>query len=173
MAKVEGSKATAIRDYMTANPNSTPAQVAEGLADRGVTARQVYNVRSGVAAKKAKAKKASRKKSVGKKTPATEVGDANAADGKNVKAGRGKSRPYPQRTLEEALAVPKAIKEKTNGRPMDTEQVAKATLNLTKLNNRFFYLAAASRDYGLTIGSRDTDEIALALNQASFPRFVG
>ena len=102
------------------------------------------------------------KKSATKKSPPAKNGQKKISDSKESKTGRGKSRPYPQRSLEEALAVPKAIREKTNGRPMDTEQVAKASLNVSKANNRFFYIAAASRDYGLTIGTRDTEEIALA-----------
>jgi len=76
-------------------------------------------------------------------------------------AGRAQ-RPFPARTLEEALAVPKAIREKNNGNEWDSDQVAQAAANLTKMSNKFFYLAAASRDYGLTVGSRDTEKIGLA-----------
>jgi hypothetical protein len=32
---------------------------------------------------------------------------------------------------------------------------------MSSASTKFFYLAASSRDYGLTIGSRDTDTIAL------------
>src|SRR5437879_6301594 len=62
-------------------------------------------------------------------------------------------RPFPARTLEEALAVPGAIRHKNNGNDWDSEQVAKAAAGVTKANNKFFYLAAAARDYGLTVGS--------------------
>lgn len=72
-----------------------------------------------------------------------------------------RQRPYPQRTLEEALAVPQAIRDKNNGNPWQTEEVAKASLGVSKKNPRFFYAAAASRDYGLTVGSRDTEKIEL------------
>jgi len=72
------------------------------------------------------------------------------------------SRPYPNRTLEEALAVPQAIREKNNGHPWATEDVAQAALGVAKTNNKFFYAAAASRDYGLTIGTRNTEKIELA-----------
>lgn len=72
------------------------------------------------------------------------------------------SRPFPNRTLEEALAIPQAIREKNNGHPWATEDVAQAALGVAKSNNRFFYAAAASRDYGLTIGTRDTEKIELA-----------
>ena len=72
------------------------------------------------------------------------------------------ARPYPARTLEEALKIPQAIREKNNGNPWATEDVAQAALGVTRKNNKFFYLAAAARDYGLTIGTRDTDKIELA-----------
>lgn len=72
------------------------------------------------------------------------------------------SRPYPNRTLEDALVVPQAIRDKNNGHPWATEDVAQASLGGSKSNNKFFYAAAASRDYGLTVGTRDTDKIELA-----------
>ena len=71
-------------------------------------------------------------------------------------------RPYPQRTLEEALKIPIAIREQNNGNPWDTELVSQAALGVAKSNNKMFYAAAASRDYGLTIGSRDTEKIELS-----------
>ena len=93
-----------------------------------------------------KSKKASRKKSQRQKP-----------------TRRGRTpRPYPARTLEEALLVPQAIREQNNGNPWDTEDVAQASLHVAKNNNKFFYTAAAARDYGLTIGTRDTDKIELA-----------
>jgi hypothetical protein len=70
-------------------------------------------------------------------------------------------RPFPQNTLEEALAVPTAIKEKNRGKPFDTDDVAKAC-DVSRKGPSFFYLAASSRDYGLTEGSRDTPTISLA-----------
>lgn len=73
-----------------------------------------------------------------------------------------KSRPYPAKSLEEALAIPRAIREQNNGNPWDTEDVAQASMGVAKTNNKFFYTAASARDYGLTIGTRDTDKIELA-----------
>ena len=70
-------------------------------------------------------------------------------------------RPYPTHTLEDAIKVGQVIKEHNNGHPWDTKQVAKATLNLKPNNNRFFYLAAASRGYGLTVGGRDSEKVEL------------
>jgi hypothetical protein len=101
---------------------------------------------------------------------------AKAKKSSNKKASTKKSirkprtpRPYPARTLEEALLIPKAIREQNNGNPWDTEDVARASLGITKTNNKFYYTAAAARDYGLTIGTRDTERIELApLGRAIF-----
>ncbi len=82
-------------------------------------------------------------------------------DQKATRKGRT-PRPYPAKTLEEALLIPKAIREQNNGNPWDTEDVAQASLGVAKNNNKFFYTAAAARDYGLTIGTRDTEKIELA-----------
>jgi hypothetical protein len=67
---------------------------------------------------------------------------------------------FPKLSLQEALRVPQAIKEKNGGNPWATEEVAKA-VELSKKSNNFFYLAAASRDYGLTSGSRDSAVFSL------------
>ena len=70
-------------------------------------------------------------------------------------------RPYPQRTVEDALTIALNIKRINHGNPMPTDEVARSC-NLSAKSTVFFYLAASSRDYGLTIGSRDTDKIELA-----------
>ncbi|MEZ6071550.1 MAG: hypothetical protein R3C10_15110 [Pirellulales bacterium] len=80
---------------------------------------------------------------------------------RTASAGK-RQRSFPPRSLEEAIKIPSAIKTGNNGHPWATEDVAQASLGVNKSNNRFFYLAAASRDYGLTIGSRDTEEIGLS-----------
>lgn len=101
-------------------------------------------------AKKTKKKKRSTSKSTSKVSKKTALGLSKV------------QRSYPQRTLEEALAIPQVIREKNNGHPWATEDVAKASLGLSKKNNKFFYAAAAARDYGLTLGSRDTEKIELS-----------
>ncbi|MGB5105764.1 MAG: hypothetical protein WBP29_12725 [Candidatus Zixiibacteriota bacterium] len=90
------------------------------------------------------------------------------ANGKNVKAGTKKNadraktqRPFPNRTLEEALQIPEKIKENNSGNPWNTDDAAAAS-GLSRKSTNFFYLAAAARDYGLTTGSRDTEKIELA-----------
>jgi nucleoside 2-deoxyribosyltransferase len=67
--------------------------------------------------------------------------------------------PFPRATLEKALQVPLAIKEHNGGNPWDTEEVRKAVG--ASAGNAWFYLTAASRDYGLTSGTRDTPKISL------------
>jgi hypothetical protein len=69
-------------------------------------------------------------------------------------------RKYPRSTLQDALQVPMALKDKNGGNAWAPGEVAKA-LGVAKTNNRFFYLTAASRDYGLTVGTRDAAEISL------------
>jgi hypothetical protein len=96
-----------------------------------------------------------------KKTPKKGGGKSKAASGAG-KAAKKSVRPYPARTLEEALKVPQAIREKNNGNPWATEDVAQASIGVKSSNNKFFYLAASARDYGLTIGTRNTEKIELA-----------
>src|SRR6266498_1128059 len=69
-------------------------------------------------------------------------------------------RPYPKVTLETALQVPMALKEKNGGNPWPPEEVANA-LGLSKATNSFFYPAAAARAFGLTEEGRDSKQIAL------------
>jgi hypothetical protein len=79
-------------------------------------------------------------------------------------------RAFPRRTVEEALAVPLALKDNNGGNPWPTDQVAKA-LGVAKTNNKFFYVTAASRDYGFSVGTRDAAEISLTElgRQAVYP----
>lgn len=76
-----------------------------------------------------------------------------------TKSGKTK-RLFPSDTLEDALRVPQAIRHKNNGHPWDTSLVATAC-GTTPKAEKFFYLAAAARDYGLTVGSRDAAQISL------------
>lgn len=69
-------------------------------------------------------------------------------------------RPFPRVTLEDALKVATAIKDKNGGNPYASEDVA-AALKVGARGGRFFYLTAGARDYGLTTGTRDTEKISL------------
>lgn len=133
----EKSKAQAIRDYKIEHPRAKNQTIVKALAEQNIEVTTNY-VRSVLSSKKSKGRSVSSRSS------------------------RRKERaPYPQKTLEEALKVPTAIREKNNGNPWIPEDVAKAALGVAKSTNRFFYAAAASRDYGLTLGSRDTEKIEL------------
>jgi hypothetical protein len=77
------------------------------------------------------------------------------------KVGAKPRRPYPVVTISEALEVAKKIKELNGGNAWATEEVAKA-LRMGAKALPFFYLTAGSRDFGLTVGSRDTDKIELS-----------
>src|SRR5262249_49111717 len=69
-------------------------------------------------------------------------------------------RPYPRVTLEQAIKIPQAIKDNNGGNPWPPADVA-AAVGLSVTNSDFFYLAAASRDFGLTEGGRDSQVISL------------
>jgi len=84
----------------------------------------------------------------------------SASTGTLLLATKQVRRTFPRRTLEDATRIPLALKEKNGGNPWSPDQVASA-IGLSKSNPDFFYLAAASRDYGFTEGSRDSSEIAL------------
>lgn len=84
-----------------------------------------------------------------------------AADPAEKKSTKAKAKwLFPRTTLEQALKVPMALKEHNGGNPWETEEVRKA-VGTVGGGNAWFYLTAASRDYGLTSGTRDTPEIQL------------
>ncbi len=69
-------------------------------------------------------------------------------------------RPFPRRSLDEALRVPSAIKDGNGGRPWGGDQVAKA-LGIAEKSSNLKYLLAASADFGLTTGKSPVGQIAL------------
>lgn len=76
------------------------------------------------------------------------------------KRARSVPRDFPRKTLEDSIRVPSVIKEKNGGNPWAPGEVATA-VKLGAKSGNFYYLTAASRDYGMTEGTRDTPEIAL------------
>src|SRR5205809_6035304 len=89
--------------------------------------------------------------------------DAKKAHRKLWRAAKKRSgarRKFPATTLEEALRVPMAIKQYNAGNAWTPKEVANA-LGVSFSTDKFYYVTASSRDYGLTAGSRDTAEIAL------------
>jgi hypothetical protein len=99
--------------------------------------------------------------------------DVNDAAGTEPKKKKKKApaveRPYPRRTLEDAIKVANAIKTGNNGNPWPPGQVAKALGMGT--GSSFFYLTQAARDFGLTEGTRDAANISLTAlgRKAVFP----
>lgn len=138
----EISKAQAIREYNQEHPRAKAQTIVNELAKQNITVTRKY---------------------------VTVVLTRKKPKGRSSSSRRKERAPYPQRSLEEALKVPTVIREENNGNPWVTDDVAKAALGVLKSNKRFYYIAAASRDYGLTLGSRDTEKIELAdLGRAIF-----
>ena len=69
-------------------------------------------------------------------------------------------RPFPNVTLTKALGVAQKIKELNGGNPWSPEAIATA-LDVGAKTPNFFYITAASRDFGLTTGTRYSPTIAL------------
>lgn len=108
-------------------------------------------------AKPSKRKRASKKSRSSKKRASRKPSKRPLVAKANFQKGQ---RPFPRVTLEEALQVATVIKEYNGGNQWDTADVANA-LNVGAKTNRFYYLTAASRDFGLTIGTRETAKIEL------------
>jgi len=83
-------------------------------------------------------------------------------EGGNTKRKRAPSVPrdFPRKTLEDAIRVPSVIKEKNGSNPWAPREVATA-VKLGPKSGNFYYLTTASRDYGMTEGTRDTPEVSL------------
>ncbi|HEY1253895.1 MAG TPA: hypothetical protein VGF01_03855 [Terracidiphilus sp.] len=77
-----------------------------------------------------------------------------------VKATRIKW-PFPRTTLEKALGIPNAIKNHNGGNPWEPEEIRKA-IGVGTGGNSWFYLTAASRDYGFTLGTSSAEKIELS-----------
>ena len=89
------------------------------------------------------AKKSTAKPAVTKKTPAV------------AKAKRN----FPVSGLEECVKLVNALKEFNAGNPWAPKEIAKVLS--VGMGSNYFYLTAACRDYGLTVGTRDTVKIEL------------
>jgi hypothetical protein len=80
-------------------------------------------------------------------------------DGKKPSAARVE-RPFPRRSLEEALRVPKAIRDGNAGKPWGADQVALA-LKIAAKSSNLKYLLGAAADFGLTNGKSAVGLVAL------------
>ncbi|MGL4514452.1 MAG: hypothetical protein ACRCT8_15290 [Lacipirellulaceae bacterium] len=95
-----------------------------------------------------------KKKSVSKQPAKQTASSSNGADKRQYL-----ERAYPQVSLEEALKVLFAIRDKNNGNPWDTSQVADA-LGYTNVRTvKFQQLCRASQSFGLTVGTYTSPEI--------------
>jgi len=109
------------------------------------------NENTGKTEAEAVAKKAARKK--------TAKGKSRKKSSQHKKVVR-LERPYPRVSLKEAVEIPLIIRHKNGGNPWTPNQIADA-LDRSAKSNSFFYLTTASRDFGLTTGSREAAEIGL------------
>jgi hypothetical protein len=82
-----------------------------------------------------------------------------AASTENASVPKKVKYPFPRATLQKALQIPYAIKDKNGGNPWEPEEVRKA-VGMGQ-GNPWYYLTAASRDYGLTVGTREAEKISL------------
>lgn len=117
------------------------------------------------AAKKARPKPA---KKPARPRPAAKKAIKTPAPGKkkprpSPQAGSSSSkakRAFPVTSLEDARRVADAIKQYNMGNPWAPGEIATA-LSMGAGSSTYYYLTAASRDYGLTVGTRDTPKIEL------------
>ena len=89
------------------------------------------------------------------------MGSNNTKSTKTAKKKSTPTRNYPRVSLEESLKIAQKIKEFNGGNAWESSEVAKA-IGMAPKSTNFWYITAASRDYGLTIGTRDTKKIELA-----------
>ena len=74
---------------------------------------------------------------------------------------RAPRRPFPQHTLEEALTVAKALKNKNAGKPWKPILLANA-LGIGSGSTNFRDITSSSNKYGLTVGTWAADFISLS-----------
>lgn len=128
--------------------------------DQEVDADSLEAPKAVPAKKAAPAKKAGAKKPAAKKAAASR-GPGGKSAARKTAAAATVERPFPRRPLEEAIRVPVALKEQYGGNARPPDDVAQALGYPSRSSSSFFYQAAASRDFGLTTGGRDSTEIAL------------
>jgi nucleoside 2-deoxyribosyltransferase len=97
------------------------------------------------------------------KTPRSKAAKRRGPSSKGSKSKQKAAkpeRPYPRAPLKEAVEIPLVIRHKNGGNPWPPSEIAEA-LGRGGKTPAFYYLTSASRDFGLTSGSRDTAEISL------------
>lgn len=107
--------------------------------------------------KKSAARKSTRKREAKKNSRPTKT--RRAVSPKQSASTKAK-RTFPVNSLEDARRVADAIKQFNMGNPWAPSEIA-TVLNIGAGGSPYYYLTAASRDYGLTVGTRDTPKIEL------------
>ncbi len=134
--------------------SESQADVSEiDLRKPRVTSASVTTPKKGAATKTAAAKK------LAAKSAATKKAVTKSAKPKKAPAVAKAKRSFPQSGLEECVKLVNAIKEFNAGNPWAPREIAKVLG--VGMSNNYFYLTAACRDYGLTVGTRDTAKIEL------------
>ena len=138
----ENNKAELVKEYLKSKPNANSTEIVNYFKSQSIEMNASY-VRS-----------------VKRK-----VGNAHSNSNKNSKAPAKRKAPakinFPRKSLEECKKILDLIKEYNAGNPWSSAEIGK-NLGLGGKSNNFYYLTSSSRDYGLTIGTRDTPKIELA-----------
>jgi hypothetical protein len=112
--------------------------------------------------KKTSKKPASAKQSTDSETPAAK---------RAIIAGK-LERPFPRASISEAIRIPLSLKEYNGGNPWppsEIRRVVDASIgNAWVKSNQFYYLTTASRDFGFTEGTVNTNLVALSELGKSF-----
>jgi len=98
-------------------------------------------------------------KPVAAKSATVKPAVARVATKKGSDANPKPKRTFPQYSIEECRVIADKIKMLNAGNPWAPRDIATALSMGT--GNNFFYLTQSSRDYQLTLGTRDTDKIEL------------
>ena len=98
-------------------------------------------------------------KKIAKKAPKKKAEPKVSQAKKNATKTFKAVRNYPQITIEKCLIIAQKIKELNGGNPWTPKEISQA-INIG-VGNNFYYYTASSRDFGFTIGTRDTAQISL------------
>jgi hypothetical protein len=96
-----------------------------------------------------------------KKKSSSDANVVNAERKSAKKPPKAKPWTFPKNSLEEAIAVPKAIEEKNGGNPMSASDLAKAVGFRQPQDWRFLELLRSANQYGLVHGTGATARVAL------------
>lgn len=95
-----------------------------------------------------------------KQDKTTKPNDQSIDDTKSAKKRTKPPKNYPQHSIETSLTIPKTIADNNAGNPWSSEQIA-TSLQTGARSSNFYYLTAASRDYGFTTGTSRSKSIEL------------